>query len=148
METINTITPFITKAMAYGDLTGSFPYTLSRGAKYLSIMYNNYANTILVHMLKSKQAHETKQAWIALTNSLSKHGHVLKHFVLNTEYTNNLKQAIRKHSMTFQLIPPHNHRQNVAKRVIKTCKAHFLSTLATCDTEYLITEWDMHMLIP
>ena len=48
--------------------------------------------------------------------------------------------------MTFQLVPPHNHRQNAAERAIKTFKAHFLSTLATCDPEYPITKWDQ--LIP
>ena len=54
LETINTITSFIAKAMAYGDLTGSFLYTLSRGVKYLFIMYDYDANAILVHTLKSK----------------------------------------------------------------------------------------------
>ena len=48
--------------------------------------------------------------------------------------------------MTFQLVPPHNHRQNAVERAIKTFKAHFLSTLATCDPAYPITEWDR--LIP
>ena len=60
LETINKILPFTAKAMAYGDLTGSFPYTSSRGAKYLFIMYDYDSNTILIQPLKSKQAHEIK----------------------------------------------------------------------------------------
>ena len=125
LETINTILPFTAKAMAYGDLTGSFPYTSSRGAKYLFIMYDYDSNAILVHTLKSSQAHEIKQAWVTLTNRLIKHGHIVKHYVLDNECSNDIKQAIRNQNMTFQLVPPHNHRQNAAERAIKTFKAHF-----------------------
>ena len=132
--------------MTYGDLTGSFPYTSSRGAKYLFIMYDYDSNAILIQTLKSKQAHKIKQAWVILTNRIIKHGHILKHYVLDNECSNDLKQAIRKQNMTFQLVPPHNHRKNAAERAIKTFKAHFLSTLATCDPEYPITKWDQ--LIP
>ena len=146
LEIINTIIPFDAKSMACGNLTGPFPYTSLRGAKYLFILYDYDANTIFAHTIKSKQVHEIKQAWLATTKRLEKHGHILKHFILDNEYPNDLKQAIRKQNMTFQLVPPHNHRQNAVERAIKTFKAHFLSTLATCDPEYPITEWDR--LIP
>ena len=125
LETINIILLFTVKAMAYGDLTGSFPYTSSRGAKYLFIMYDYDSNAILIQPLKSKQGHEIKQAWVRLMNRVIKHGHILKHHVLDNKCSNDLKQAIRKQNMTFQLVPPHNHRQNSAERVIKTFKAHF-----------------------
>ena len=146
METINTIIQFDAKSMAYGDLTASFPYTSSTGEIYLFIIYDYDTNAILAHTLKSKQAHEIKYAWLATTKRLTTHGHVIKYFVLDNECSNNLKQAIRKQNMMFLLIPPHNHRQNASERAIKTFKAHFLSTLATCDPEYPITEWDR--LIP
>ena len=96
LETINTIIPFDAKSMAYGDLTGSFPYMSSRGAKYVFIMYDYDANAILAHVLKSKQAHEIKQAWLASTKRLTKHGHILKHFILDNECSNGLKHAIQK----------------------------------------------------
>ena len=34
------------------------------------------------------------------------------------------------------------HRRNAAERSIRTFKSHFLSTLATCDPDFPITEWD------
>ena len=145
-ETINTIVPFTPKAMAYGDLTGSFPYPSTRGARYLFIMYDYDSNAILVHTLKTKQAHEIKHAWLTLTNRLMQTGHVIKHYVLDNECSFDLKRAIKKQGMTFQLVPPHNHRQNAAERAIKTFKAHFLSTLATADPQFPIAEWDR--LIP
>ena len=108
LGTINTIIPFTAKAIAYGDLTGAFPYTSSRGAKYLFIMYDYDSNAILMQPLKSKQAHEIKQAWVTLTNRIIKNGHIIKHYVLDNECSHDLKQAIRKQNMTFQLVPPHN----------------------------------------
>ena len=71
-----------------------------------------------------------------------RHGHILKHYVLDNECSHDLKQAIKKQGMIFQLVPPHIHRQNAAERAIKILKANFLSTLATCDPQYPITEWD------
>ena len=73
LEIINTIIPFDAKSMACGNLTGPFPYTSLRGAKYLFILYDYDANTIFAHTLKSKQVHEIKQAWLATTKRLEKH---------------------------------------------------------------------------
>ena len=36
---LSQLIPFSPKEMSYGDLTGAFPYTSSRGNKYLYIMY-------------------------------------------------------------------------------------------------------------
>ena len=96
LATINTIVPFTAKTMAYGDLTGSLSYTSSRGAKYLFIMYDYDANAILVHTLKTKQAHEIKQAWLTLSNRVMRHGHILQHYVLDNKCSHELKHAIKK----------------------------------------------------
>ena len=45
-EVINAIMPFTAKAMIYGDLTGVFPYTSSRGYKYIYLMYDFDFNAI------------------------------------------------------------------------------------------------------
>ena len=140
-EILNTIIPFTAKEISYGDLTGSFPYTSSRGSKYLYIMYNYDANAILVAPLKSRQDHEIKTVWEQLLTRLTKHGHVTKHFVINNECSWDLRKTTKNKNMDFQLVPQHNHRVNAAERSIRTFKAHFLSTLATCDPEYSISEW-------
>ena len=141
-EVLNTIIPFTAKEMSYGDLTGTFPYTSSRGSKYLYIMYDYDANAILVAPLKTRQGHEIKTVWEKLIARLTKHGHVTKHFVMDNECSWDLRKAIKNNNMDFQLVPPHNHRVNAAERAIRTFKSHFLSTLATCDPDYPITEWD------
>ena len=100
-STISSIIPFTSKEMTYGDLTGSFPYTSSRGAKYLYLLYDYDANAILVHTLKTRQAQEIKKAWESLTARLMKHGHVIKYFILDNECSQDLRQAIRKKIWTF-----------------------------------------------
>jgi hypothetical protein len=40
------------------------------------------------------------------------------------------------------LVEPHNHRVNAAKRAIQTFKDHFISALATTDSEFPLQLWD------
>ena len=121
-ETISTIIPFTAKEMTYGDLTGAFPYTSSRGAKYLYLIYDYDANAILVHSLKSRQSHEIRKAWEILIERLTSHGHTIKKFILDNECSQDLRKTILKNNLNFQLVPPHIHRQNAAERAIRTFK--------------------------
>ena len=134
--------PFSPKELSYGDITGSFPFTSSRGNKYLYIMYDYDSNAILVHPLKSRQAAEITNAWTILHNRLTQHGHSVTTFILDNEFSHDLRQALKKNKVSFQLVPPNVHRRNAAERAIRTFKAHFLAGLATCDPDFPITEWD------
>ena len=57
-----------------------------------------------------------------------------------------MKETIHGFNTKYQLVSPHQHRQNAAENVIKMFKSHFLSGLATCDKTYPITEWDQLLL--
>ena len=57
-EVLSMIVPFSAKSMTYGDLTGAFPYTFLRGAKYIYIMYDYDGSAILAEALKSRKARE------------------------------------------------------------------------------------------
>ena len=59
--------------MSYGDLTGAFPYTSSRGNKYLYVMYDHDSNGILVAPLKNGNANTIVEAWKFLYDKLTKH---------------------------------------------------------------------------
>ena len=136
------IVPFTAKEMAYGDITGAFPYTSSRGSKYIYVMYDYDANAILTYPLKSRQAHEITSAWKTLHAQMTRHGHNISNFILDNECSGELRKALAKNSINFQLVPPDAHRRNAAERAIRTFKNHFLSTLATCHSDFPITEWD------
>ena len=62
--------------------------------------------------------------------------------ILDNEFSQELKKALKKKNIDFQFVPHNEHRANAAERGIQTFKQHFLSTLATCDPDFPITEWD------
>ena len=44
--------------------------------------------------------------------------------------------------MTFQLVPPEDHRRNLAQRGIQTGKAHMISVLIGVDPNFPMHLWD------
>ena len=61
---------------------------------------------------------------------------------MDNEASQELKRAIIKNKITYQLTPPNIHRTNAAERAIRTYKNHFLSGLATVDPDFPVAEWD------
>jgi len=47
-----------------------------------------------------------------------------------------------KAKTTFQFVPPHTHRANVAERAIQTFKGRFKAGLASVHPDFPISEWD------
>ena len=44
--------------------------------------------------------------------------------------------------MTYQLVPPHDHRCNMAEKAIQTFKARFISILCGADKDFPLHLWD------
>ena len=67
---------------------------------------------------------------------LDDRGHHVDIQILDNEVSTEFKKTIMKDwGATYQLVPPNVHRRNIAKRVIRTFKAHFLVILAGVDPE-------------
>ena len=141
-EIASQIFEFSQKQMSYGDLTGAFPYTSSRGNKYIYIMYDWDSNIILAKAIPNRQAATIKKAWEELYQKLTIHGHEVKHFMIDNEISKDLVKAFKKYNIQYQLVPPHIHRRNAAERAIQTFKGHFMAGLATCHSKFPIREWD------
>ena len=47
-----------------------------------------------------------------------------KVYIMDNEYSSNLKEAMKKYEIDFQLAPPHMHRRNTAEQAIITCRKH------------------------
>ena len=52
-----------------------------------------------------------------------------------------MKEVIEENEMTYQLVPSHDHRRNMAKRAIQTFKAHFIAILCGVDSNFPIGLW-------
>ena len=137
-----TVETFVPTNKAYSDLTGKFVCKSSRGNQYLLIVYDYDSNTILQEPSKNRTAGEIKRAWSVIHAKLSKAGVAPQLYILDNEISTELKTKMAKNNIQFQLVPPHIHRRNAAERTIQTFKHHFLSTLATCDKNYPLVEWD------
>lgn len=124
------------------DLTGRFPYTSSRGNNYIFVLYDFDSNAILSTPLKSRLAGEIKNAWERLHDKLRARGIEPNTYIMDNEASKELKRAILKYKLKYQLTPPHMHRINAAERAIRTFKNHFIAGLSSVDPTFPIGEWD------
>ena len=127
---------------SYSDQTGRFPIPSSRGNNYLFVLYHHDTNSIHVHPIPNRQAASIRKAWESIHTTLRLHGHAPALHILDNECSQDLKDAFAKHNVTFQRVPPKEHRANAAKRAIRTYKNHFVATLCTVDSQFPMNEWD------
>ena len=62
---------------------------------------------------------------------------------MDNECSKELKEAIRKADINFQLVPSHIHRTNKAERAIHTYKNHLKAGLASVNPNFPVKEWDI-----
>jgi hypothetical protein len=133
---------FATTEKGFMDLTGRFPYKSSRGNEYILIAYHFDSNAILGLPIKNRQAKTITTAWKAIQDKLIISGATPNTWVLDNETSHELQSAMTKYKTTFQFVPPHTHRANIAERAIQTFKSHFKAGLASVHPDFPISEWD------
>ena len=128
------------KEDSYADLTGRFPHVSSRGNKYIFFCMTTNLTSFKENPLK--KAKTIVDAWKKLYAHLIQHGHSTNNYILDNECSRDLKMALKKHEIDFELTPPNMQRRNATERAIGKYKNHFLSGLATSDPSFPISEWD------
>ena len=131
------------KGMGYIDLTGKFPFRSAKGNQYIVVAYHYDGNAIIGKAIKNRESKSITQAWQALNTSFATAGTQPKSYIVDNEASLELKQAMKKEQIDYQLVPPHNHRANYAERAIQTFKSHFKAILATCDPAFPLAQWDL-----
>ena len=114
------IKTYDTRYTVYSNQTGKFPLASSRGNGYQMILYHTNSNSIWVELTKNRTKGELI---LACTRALSRmHACGLMPWcqVLDNEASAAYKQAILDSGLTYQLVPPDDHRRNGAKKVIQT----------------------------
>ncbi len=61
---------------------------------------------------------------------------------MDNQASNVIKKILAKKECKNMLVEPNNHRVNAAERAIQTFKAHFISALATTDSNFPLQLWD------
>ena len=103
----------------YSDQTGAFPQTSSRGNKYQMVMHEIDSNTTWVEPLPIKTEGSMITARARGLARMRANGLNPKHQILDNEASKKYKDAITLSGMTFQLVPPDDHRRNIAKKAIQ-----------------------------
>jgi hypothetical protein len=103
------IIPFTCKGTAYHDLTGCHSHTSSRGSQYILVVYDYDSNAILHSTLMNKTAAEITKGWTNIYKRLQRRGNPPNMYILDNKASNDLKKALKKHDLSYQLVPPHVH---------------------------------------
>lgn len=86
---------------------GQFPAVLSRGNKYIMMLYNYNSNANLAKPMKARTDKEMVQAYSTLFKHLEMRGLKPQLQKLDNEAPPGLKNYMYSNNVSFQLVPPH-----------------------------------------
>jgi hypothetical protein len=126
----------------YNDLTGSFPYMSLEGNVCYLVVYHYESNAILGLPISGFDDNTVFAAYKTQFEFLESKGYKIKLNVMDNQCTKQIKNFLTDKDCKLMLVEPHNHRVNAAERAIQTYKNHFISALATTDSEFPLQLWD------
>ena len=125
----------------YSDDTGAFPYVSQRGKKIVMVAIHIDSNYIFAETLRNKTEGERIHAYQKIIDRMRRAKLGLKKHILDNEISKAFKERIIENNMTYELVPPSNHRRNIAERAIQTFKSHFISILNGVSDKFPMTLW-------
>ena len=131
----------------YTDDTGRFTVISRIGNQYIMLAYHCDANAIMDVPFKSRKDKDRMVAYNTIMQRLKDRNMLVHLQILDNEDSKEYRTIIKdKWNIKYQLVPSHIHRQNSAKRAIRTFKVHFLSILAGVADDSPRLHW--YQLIP
>ena len=115
------------------DQTGAFPVTSNKGNRYMMVAHHFDTNAILVRPLPSRSQLHLNKAFTSIYDALEEAGHTPTSIRLDNESSTSLKKLFKKKQLTFQLVPPNNHRRNYAEKAIAKIEEEEAKELKLCD---------------
>ena len=127
--------------MIYTDGTGRFPKTSRNGMNCVLVLAEIDSGAILAEAMRDRSSGEMVRAYKALIERLHKCKIFPKKQVLNNEISQAYKDAIAEYEIKYELVPPHDHRHNIAEKAIQTFKNHFVLILCGTDKDFPLYLW-------
>jgi hypothetical protein len=118
-----------------------FPGVLSEGNKYIMVLHDVDSNSSWAEPMRNQTGGELILARYRALTRMQRQGINPKHQVLDNQASEAYKDAIRALDMTYQLVPPGDHRCNMAEKAIQTFKDHFIGVLSGCAATVPIHLW-------
>ena len=130
-----------TRGLVHSDLTGRFPVPSSKGYHYLLVVYDYDSNAILMEPLRNRQAKSILDAYQRIHTKLVRGGCKPKLQRLDNEISKIFKDFLKDQDIQYQLVAPHDHRQNAAERAIRTAKNHCIAGWCSTDDDFPMHLW-------
>jgi hypothetical protein len=116
----------------YANQTRDFPHVSSRGNRPIMLLHHVNSNSMWVDPLKNQKEPMLIAAQTRALERMQRQGIVPKHQILDNQCHGLMQQAIKETTlsdgsiskMTYELVPPEEHQQNMAKKSIQTNKLH------------------------
>ena len=102
----------------YTDQTGKFPHVSSQGNRYMMALAHIDSDSIWVEPMKNITEGEMMLARRRALQQMHSVGITPKLQVLDNETSMAYRQEIMATGMTYQLVSPDDHRQNIAGKTI------------------------------
>ena len=126
----------------HSNFTGRFPVISSRGNQYIMVLVEVDRNYIDAEPMKNKTEGSTIKEYLILWAQLTVSSTVKPTtHLLDNEALAVFKSEIKK-NCKYQLVPPDNHRMNLAECTIQTFKNHFKVVIAGVDETFPMQLWD------
>jgi hypothetical protein len=131
----------ITSTM-YTNITGTFPVRSFKIMQYVFVTYIYDLIAIIIRAMMSCTDASMIQAFSKVISILKSGGYHPALNIMDNKCSAAVKKYIWSKAINIQLIPPHNHEANAAKRTIATFKEHFIAAFTTIDMLYPLQLWD------
>jgi hypothetical protein len=121
--------------------TGCFPQVSSLGYKYIMVIHDVDSYSLWTEALEDNTGSKLILGCAQALEHMQKVSIVLKHQVLDNQASAAYKKAIGNSDMTYELVPPDNHRCNMAEKAIQIFKDHYISVLSGCAPTFPFHIW-------
>ena len=128
----------------HSDAAGRFPIKSVSGNIYMIIFYSEDSNFIHVECTPSRRAADLLSAFQRAVTFFKSRNCSIRFARMDNECSQATKQwAADNASIAIELVPPGQHRTNLAERAIQTWKSHFISILAGVDPDCPKYLWEL-----
>ena len=127
--------------LIYTDGTGRFPKASRKGMNYILVLVEIDSGAILVEAMRNRSAGEQCRAYQVLLDRLHKCKIYPKKHILDNEISDEFRAVIEHNKMEHELVPPHDHRRNIAEKGIQTFKDHLIAIVCGTDKDFPLYLW-------
>ena len=107
------------RATIFTDQTGKFPLQSSRRNHHQMVVHDIDSNSTWVEPMKNRTEGDMILSRRRSLSRMKLRSIIPKHQVLDNEISDAYRTEIRDTNVTFQLVPPDDHRRNLAERTIQ-----------------------------